>query len=87
MCEYAPIRVTRVWRVFKLNPLVGIIPKVIPPELFLYMVPSLPADNRELNHARFWDVDDNRKWAIFTVNSPSHNHIHIAKYLFSIRDK
>ena len=35
----------------------------------------------------FWDADANRKWAIFTFNLPSHNHIHIAKYLFSIRDK
>ena len=44
-------------------------------------------DNRELKHARFWDADGNRKWAIFTFNLPSHNHIHIAKYLFSIRDE
>ena len=40
-----------------------------------------------LKHARFWDAKANRKWAIFTLNLPSHNHIHIAKYLFSIRDK
>ena len=32
-------------------------------------------------HARVWDEDGNRKWAIFTFNLPSHNHIHIAKYL------
>ena len=31
-------------------------------------------------------MDGNRKWAVFTFNLPSHNHIHIAKYLFSIRD-
>ena len=42
---------------------------------------------RELKHARFWDADGNRKWAVFTFNLPSHNHIHIAKYLFSIRDE
>ena len=43
--------------------------------------------NRELKHARFWEADGNRKWAVFPFNLPSHNHIHIAKYLFSIRDK
>ena len=42
---------------------------------------------REVKQARFWHSDSNRKWAIFYVNLPSHNHIHIAKYLFSIRDK
>ena len=42
---------------------------------------------RELKHARFWAADGNRKWAIFDVNLPSYNHIHIAKYLFSIRDE
>jgi len=42
---------------------------------------------RELKHARFWDANGNRKWAIFTFNFPSHNHIHIAKYLFPIRDE
>ena len=36
---------------------------------------------------RFWDADGNRKWAIFTFNLPSHNHIHIAKYLFSIKNE
>ena len=41
---------------------------------------------RELKHARFWDEDGKRKWAIFTFNLASHNHIHIAKYVFSIRD-
>ena len=43
-------------------------------------------ENRELKHARFWDVDGNRKWAVFSFNLSSHNHIYIAKYLFSIRD-
>ena len=38
---------------------------------------------RKLKHARFWD--GNRKWSIFTLNLPSHDHIHINKYLFSIR--
>ena len=38
-------------------------------------------------HTRFWDTDGNRKWAIFTLNLPSHNHIYIAKSLFSIRDE
>ena len=42
---------------------------------------------RELKHARFWDADGNQKWAVFTFNLPSHNHIHIAKYIFSIRDE
>ena len=42
---------------------------------------------RELKHERFLDEDGNRKWAIFTFNLPSHSHIHIAKYLFSIRDE
>ena len=42
---------------------------------------------RELKHARFWDADGNRKWAVFTFNLASHNHIHIAKYFFSIRDE
>ena len=41
----------------------------------------------KLKHARFWDADDNRKWAIFTFNLSSNNHIHIAKYLFFIRDE
>ena len=39
-----------------------------------------------LKHARFWDADGNRKWAVFPFNLPSHNHIHIAKYRFSIRE-
>ena len=42
---------------------------------------------RELKHARFWDANGNRKWAVFTFNLPSHNRIHKAKYLFSIRDE
>ena len=42
---------------------------------------------RELKYARFLDADGNRKWIILTFNLPSHNHIHIAKYLFSIRDE
>ena len=41
----------------------------------------------ELKHARFWAADGKRKWAIFYFNLPSHNHIHIAKYLFSFRDE
>ena len=41
---------------------------------------------RELKHARFWDADGNRKRAIFPLDLFSHNHIDIAKYLFSIRD-
>ena len=41
---------------------------------------------RELKHARFWDADGNRKWAVFSFNLFSRNHIYIAKYLFSIRD-
>ena len=40
-----------------------------------------------IKSSRFWDADRNRKWAIFTFNLPSHNYIHIAKYLFSIRDE
>ena len=55
--------------------------------LFLCEVPSSPANNRELKHARFRDTDGNRKWAFFTLNLLSHNHIHITKNLFSIRDK
>ena len=42
-------------------------------------------EKRELKHARFWDADGNRKWAFLTFNLSSHNHIHIAKYLFSFR--
>ena len=42
--------------------------------------------NRELKHARFWDADGNRKWAVFSFNLSLHNHIYIAKYLFSITD-
>ena len=34
-------------------------------------------DIRELKHARFWDA----------LNLTLHNHIHIAKNLFSIRDE
>ena len=41
----------------------------------------------ELKHGRFWHSYSNLKWAVFYVNLPSHNHIHIAKYLFSIRDE
>ena len=37
-------------------------------------------------HARFWDADGNRKWAVFSFNLFSHNHIYIAKYRFCIRD-
>ena len=42
--------------------------------------------NKELKKARFWETDDNRKWAVFSFNLYSHNHIYITKYLFSIRD-
>ena len=52
--------------------------------MFRFMSTSLI---RELKHAQFWDADGNRKWAIFIFNLPAHNHIHIAKYLFSIRDE
>ena len=45
------------------------------------------ATGRELKYARFWDADGNRKWAIFTFKLPSHNHIHIAKHHFTIRDE
>ena len=41
---------------------------------------------RELKHARVWDADGNLKWAVFLFNLSSHNHIFIAKYIFSIRD-
>ena len=43
--------------------------------------------NRELKHTWFWDMDGNRKWAIFTFDLPWHNHIPIAKYLSVIRDE
>ena len=42
--------------------------------------------NRELKQVRFWHADGNRKWADFSFNLSSHNHIYIAKYLFTIRD-
>ena len=42
---------------------------------------------RSLSMRLFEDADGNRKWAVFTLNLPSHNHIHIAKYLFSVRDE
>ena len=32
-------------------------------------------------------VFEPRKWAIFYINLPLHNHIHIAKYFFPIRDE
>ena len=57
-------------------------------ELKAYRVPRgqrLEWIDRELKHARFWDADGKRKWAIFPYNS-SHNHIYNAKYVFSIRD-
>ena len=44
-------------------------------------------NNRELKHARVWNADGNRKWAVFTFNFPAHNHIHIANYLFTIRNE
>ena len=46
-----------------------------------------PINIRELKHTRFWDADGNRKWAILTFNLSTRNHIHIAKYLFFIRDE
>ena len=53
-----------------------------------YPFSSLPrlVPNRELKHARFWDADGNRKWAVFPFNLSSRNHIYIATYLFTIRD-
>ena len=45
------------------------------------------SDIRELKQARFWDADGNWKWTGFTFNLPSHNYIHITKFIFSIRDK
>ena len=42
---------------------------------------------RELKHARFWDADGSRKWAVFTYNLPARNHINIAKYLFPIKNE
>ena len=41
---------------------------------------------REPKRARFWGANGHRKWPISPFNLPSQNHIHIAKYLFSIRD-
>ena len=41
---------------------------------------------QQLKHARFWEADGNRKWAVFPLNLSSHNHIYITKYLLSIRD-
>ena len=41
--------------------------------------------NRELKHARFWDADGNRKWAVFTFNLPSHNHTYIHTYILYSR--
>ena len=49
--------------------------------------PKSLANIRELKHERFWDADGNRKWAVFTFNLPAHNHIHIAKYLLSVRNE
>ena len=44
---------------------------------------------KELKQAHFWGADSNQKWAIFCFNLPSdwasHNHVHIAKYLYSIK--
>ena len=52
---------------------------------------KLRVDRRKTLVARslgaFWDADGNRKWAVFTFKLSSHNHIHIAKYFFSIRDE
>ena len=53
----------------------------------IWSVVSIPSDIAEVKHARFWGADGNRKWSVFTFNLPSHNHIHNAKYLFSIRDE
>ena len=46
--------------------------------------PKLLVDIKELKHARCWDTDGNRKWAVFPFNLSSHNHIYIAKYLFFV---
>ena len=51
-------------------------------------MPSLMWDDiRELKHERFWEADGNRKWTDFAFNLPSHNYIHIAKFIFSITDQ
>ena len=42
--------------------------------------------SRELKHARFLDTDGNRKLAVFPFSVSSHNHIYIAKYIFSIKN-
>ena len=57
------------------------------PQSFLLNCISDTEIIRELKHGRFRDADDNRKWAVLTFNLPPHSHIHIAKYLFSIRDE
>ena len=46
--------------------------------------PKVVVDIKELKHARCWDTDGNRKWAVFPFNLSSHNHIYIAKYLFFV---
>ena len=56
----------------------------------LAMFPKTPGRDSillgSLTHVRFWDEDGNRKWAVFPFNLSSHNHIYIAKHLFTIRD-
>ena len=42
--------------------------------------------NGEFKHARFWDVDGDRNWAVFHFNLSVHHHLYIDKYLSSIRD-
>ena len=54
---------------------------------YVYDVIAANIGSRELKYVRFWDADGNRKWAVFTFNLPSHNHSHIAKYRFSIRNE
>ena len=40
-----------------------------------------------IKQERFWDANGNRKWTDFTFVAPSHNYIHIGKFIFSIRDE
>ena len=54
--------------------------------IFIFDCVTLQTSHREHKHARFWDADGNRKWAVFPFNLSSHDRIFITKYLFSIRD-
>ena len=46
-----------------------------------------PLSARELKYARFCDADGNRRWTDFNFNLPSHNYIHITKFIFFNRDE